>query len=283
MALLIPSTTSSHRSRPRVSVVTPTYNHARFIRDTLESVLCQEGHFDLEYWVIDGGSTDGTLEILKSYTGRLQWLSEPDRGQVEAINKGLRFCTGDIVGWLNSDDLLLPGALQRVVEVFATRPEVEWVHGRCRIINEHGQIVRRWVELYKHARAMRHSLESLLTENYVSQMTVFWRRSLLGEVGYLDPEFPLAFDYDLWLRFARRSAPAYIEQPQACFRWYESSKSGANFRAQFIEDAMVAARHGAGRRDLQRRKRLRNRLIVGMYTAMAVGRELGRSIRLKGV
>jgi len=268
-------------ARLRISVVTPSYNQARFLRRTIESVLAQEGEFELEYLVVDGGSSDGTLDILREYGARLRWTSEPDRGQVDAINKGLARCTGEIVGWLNSDDVLLPGALRRAAEVFVTRQDVEWIHGRCRIIDDKDRVIRRWVEWYKHYRARRRKFESLLVENYVNQMTVFWRRSLLEGVGYLDPQFPLAFDYDMWLRFARRSTPVYIEQPQACFRWYETSKSGANFEAQFAQNAQVAAKYMTDRGGLRRRKRIANYLVVRTYRALAVGRSLG--IRLRAV
>jgi len=264
--------------RLRFSIVTPSFNQARFIRRTIDSVLGQEGDFGLEYLVVDGGSTDGTAAILEGYGSRLQWISEPDRGQVDAINKGLERCIGGVVGWLNSDDVLLPGALRRAADAFAARPEVEWVHGRCRIIDEHDRVIRGWVEAYKHFRAKRHTFESLLIENYVNQMTVFWRRSLLEAVGTLDPQFPLAFDYELWLRFARRSPPVYIDQPQACFRWYEASKSGANFEAQFRENSLVAEKYAAGRRSLVWRNRLMGTAIAAVYRVMALVR-MARSRR----
>src|SRR6202000_3209426 len=107
--------------------------------------LSQSGDFELDYRVIDGASTDGTIEILKRYGDRIAWTSERDKGQVDAINKGLASATGDIVGWLNSDDVLLPGALSRVVAAFTDHPEREWVHGRCVIIDEDDRVVRRWV------------------------------------------------------------------------------------------------------------------------------------------
>jgi glycosyltransferase involved in cell wall biosynthesis len=261
-----------HTARVRFSIVTPSFNQARFIRRTIESVLGQEGEFDLEYLLVDGGSTDGTAGILEEYGPRLQWISEPDHGQVDAINKGLERTTGDLVGWLNSDDVLLPGALQRAAAVFAMRPEVEWVHGRCRIIDEHDQVIRGWVEAYKHFRAKRHTFETLLIENYVNQMTVFWRRSLLEAVGVLDPRFPLAFDYELWLRFARRGAPIYIDEPQACFRWYEASKSGSNFKAQLRENSLAAEKYAGGRRTLVWRNRLTGAAIAAVYRLMALAR-----------
>lgn len=165
--------------RLRFSIVTPSYNQAGFIARTIDSILGQQGDFDLDYRVVDGGSDDGTLEILRRYSDpRLTWISEPDRGQVDAINKGLRAARGDVVAWVNSDDVLLPGALERVARAFREHPAAEWLHGRCEIIDADDRVVRRWVSLYKHLRAQRHSFENLLTENYVSQMTAFWRRSV---------------------------------------------------------------------------------------------------------
>lgn len=261
--------------RLRFSIVTPTFNHARFIRKTIDSVLEQSGEFDLEYLVVDGGSTDGTQAILQDYKGRLEWSSEADHGQADAINKGLRRCSGDIVGWVNSDDTLLPGALERVAHAFCDHPGQEWVHGRCRIIDENDRPIRRPVELYKHLRSRHYSFGSLLAENFVSQMTVFWRRETMEAIGLLDPSLRFAFDYDLWLRLARRGDPVYIPTPQACFRWYESSKSGASYRQQFAEDTQVAERYAGSRWWPKARKRATNSAIVGVYTALAAVRRLG--------
>ncbi len=260
----------------RVSVVTPSFNHARFIQRTIDSVLSQAGDFELDFRVIDGRSTDGPLEILQSYGNRVQWISEPDRGQVDAINKGLRGADGDIVGWLNSDDVLLPGALARIVAAFEAHPETEWVHGRCKIIDEHDREVRRWVSAYKHFRARRHTLHNFLTENYVSQMTVFWRRDIQEQLGYLSDSFRYAFDYDLILRLAHRGDPIYIEEPTACFRWYETSKSGGGYVVQMTETADRAAEspHATWRtRALGRAKKV---AIIGAYRTLALARRATR-------
>ena len=256
----------------RISLVTPSYNQAQFIGRTIDSVLAQSGDFELDYRVIDGGSTDGTLDILRGYGDRLSWISEPDRGQVDAINKGLRSARGDIVGWLNSDDVLLPGALGRVAEAFSAHPEAEWVHGRCKIIDEHDTEVRRWVSAYKHYRSRHHSLENFLTENYVSQMTVFWRRAVQDEIGFLDPEIKYAFDYDLILRLAHRGAPVYIEDPVACFRWYSTSKSGGGFVVQMAETAEIAALSPASSFWTRTRARLKKVAIINIYRAITAFR-----------
>ena len=262
-------------SRLRISIVTPSFNHALFIERTVLSVLDQQGDFDLEYRVLDGGSTDGTLDILRRYEGRLTWSSAPDKGQVDAINKGLSAASGDIVGWVNSDDVLMPGALARVAAAFAAHPQAEWVHGRCEVIDVQDRPIRRWISLYKHFRARRHSFENLLTENYVSQMTTFWRRGVHDQVGYLDESLKLAFDYEFWLRLAKRGAPVYLEDRIACFRWYETSKSGANYKKQFEEDAQIAMRHvPAGNRSVLIRKRFKNAAILWIYGLMAKLRSL---------
>jgi len=263
-------------ARPRFSIVTPSFNHGRFIRRAVDSVLGQSGDFDLEYLVVDGGSTDETPAILQDYEGKLQWVSEADQGQADAINKGLQRCSGDIVGWLNSDDLLLPGALERIARTLRENPQAEWVHGRCGIIDENDRRIRHWIEIYKHLRSRCYSFGALLAENFISQMTVFWRRQVLGEIGYLDATLRFAFDYDLWLRLAQRSNPAYIQTPQACFRWYESSKSGASFQQQFEEDADVAQRYAGGRWWPMARKRAMNSAIVGTYSVMALARRFTR-------
>lgn len=256
----------------KISLVTPSYNQAQFIERTIDSVLEQRGDFELDYTVIDGGSTDGTVEILKRYGDKLTWVSERDRGQVDAINRGLRGATGDIVGWLNSDDVLLPGALDRVATAFRDHPEIEWLHGRCMIIDEHDREVRRWISAYKHYRSRHHSLASFLTENYVSQMTVFWRRDVHAEIGYLDPEIRYAFDYDLFLRLAQRSAPIYLEEPLACFRWYATSKSGGGFVVQMTETVEIASRSRAANNWTRVQALAKKSAIINIYRALGVAR-----------
>ncbi len=255
-------------SRLRFSIITPSYNQAAFIRRTIDSVLAQTGDFELDYRVIDGGSTDGTVDILRGYGARVAWVSERDAGQVDAINKGLRAADGDIVGWINSDDLLLPGALDRVAAAFTAHPDVEWVHGRCRIIDENDHTIRRWVSRYKHYRCRHHSFDNLLTENYVSQMTAFWRRRVHDEIGYLDPAFDLAFDYDLFLRLAERGAPIYLEDEIACFRMYQVSKSGAGFAAQLDQTTAIRSRFRKSTRWTRLRAEAKKLAIVNIYRAM---------------
>lgn len=262
-------------SYPRISIITPSYNQRQFIERTIQSVLSQKGEFELEYLIVDGGSTDGTLEVLQKYNELLCWKSEPDKGQTDAINKGLRQATGELVGWLNSDDLLAPGALSRVAEAFNRNPHLEWVHGRCDIVDVHDRVIRKWISAYKHWCCRHYSYSRLLTENFISQMTVFWRRHLLEETGYLNTNLKLAFDYDLWLRFAQRSDPFYISERLASFRWYEASKSGANFIQQFTEDYNIACHHAPGRPWLRWRKRAKMLRTVWVYKWLSLFRAQG--------
>lgn len=265
-------------TRIRISVITPSYNQADFLERTVRSVLDQQGDFDLEYIVIDGGSTDHSLEVLRrNEDPRMTWTSEPEIGdQIDTVNSGFRRASGDVVGWLNSDDVLAPGGLSRVAACFAGNPNLEWVHGRCDIIDENDRIIRRLISCYKHAKALQYSYDNLILDNFVSQMTAFWRRSLLDRVGYLEKEHPLSFDYDLWLRFAKRSAPVYISEPVAYYRWYQSSKSGRRYRKQLAENFVIALRHSPGRHWLHLNKLVRNTQILIAYEMMHLARTLRR-------
>ncbi len=253
---------------PRISIVTPSLNQAAFLPRTIESVLGQTGDFDLEYLVLDGGSTDGSVDVLRRYEGRLAYRVEKDRGQADAINKGLRAVTGDVVGWLNSDDLLYPGALARVAAAFAARPDAAWLHGGCEIIDEHDRPIRRWVTAYKDFRCRHYTRRALLVENFVSQMTVFWRRSALERVGLLDDSLRYSFDYEYWLRLSALGDPIYLPDRLAAFRWYTSSKSGANFERQFGEDLEAFRRHAPAGALLRLHKRLRTAQIVAAYRVL---------------
>jgi glycosyltransferase involved in cell wall biosynthesis len=252
-------------NRPLVSVVMPSLDQRPFVERTLTSILSQRGDFDLELVVQDGGSTDGTLEVLERHRGRISLVVERDAGQADAVNRALSRARGEIVGWVNSDDLLRPGAIQAAVEAFRAAPGALWLHGRCDIVDEQDRIIRRPVAAYKDFRARRHKLEALLVENYVSQMTVFWRRSLLDRVGLLDSSLRYTFDYDLWLRFARVAPPLWLDRTLAAFRWHVSSKSGSAFEAQFAEDWEVFVRHAPPGRWLRVRKRMRTAQILAVY------------------
>ncbi len=178
---------------PSISIVTPTLNQGRFIRATLESVLGQ-GYARLEYVVADGGSDDGTLDVLAEYRDRVDRIDlGPDGGQASAINGALADATGDVLGWLNSDDLLLPGALARVGAYFAEHPEVDLVYGHRLLIDERGDEIGRWA-------LPPHSSDALRWVDFVPQETAFWRRRLWDQLGGVSEELDVVFDWDFFRR-----------------------------------------------------------------------------------
>ena len=223
-----------------ISVVMPSYNQAEFIGRAIESVQSQQGEFTLEHIVVDGGSSDGTTDILARYGDAVRWVSEPDDGQADALNKGIAMATGDIVGWLNSDDLYEPGALAAVAEVFEAEPETQWLYGKVRIVDPEDREIRRWITRYKNRRMCRYGYAKLLAENWVSQMGVFWRRDAGAKVGAFRTDLHYCMDYNYWLRLGARWPGRFVDRYLGCFRWYPASKSGSGFREQFGEELAVA-------------------------------------------
>lgn len=264
--------------RPHFSIVTPSYQHGKFIRRTIESVLRQRVYADVEYCVVDGNSQDDTVGLLRSFGDAIRWTSEVDEGQVDAINKGLRRCTGEYIGWINSDDTYGCDALKVVAEAFERNPSALWVHGHSQLIDEADRPIRQWVSAYKRYSCSRYSRERLLTENFIHQPSVFWRRSVMERIGLLDPRSELAFDYDWFLRLAAEGNPVYIPQVYASLRWYEQSKSGSFYARQLREAMDIARSHDNGSllRDAIRQYRL-GRIRVA-YELMALGRRALRRV-----
>ena len=227
---------------PTISVITPTFNQAPFIERTIRSVLDQQ-YPALEYIVMDGGSTDGTLDILKRYEGRLQWISEKDKGQADAINKGIIRSRGDIVAYLNSDDVYDPEALRTVGRHFASHPDVLWVTGKCMIIDAQDHEIRRCITAYKNFLLRRYSYSLLLVTNPISQPSTFWRRRVIEECGLFDRDQHFVMDYDYWLRIGKRFAPAVLDAYLAQFRVYATSKTSSSFLRSFREELEVAKKH----------------------------------------
>ncbi len=256
------------------SIITPSFNQRAFLRQTADTVLSQTGDFELSWTVIDGGSTDGSVELLKSISDpRLRWTSEPDRGQADAVNKGLQLADGDLIGWLNSDDLYAPGALAAVAVAFAANPSAGWLVGQADIIDADGREIRSVVTRYKNRGLARYSRKSLLRENCISQPAVFWRRELGQRVGPLDITLHHAMDYDLWLRFAAIGDPIVLPKVLAHFRIHRQSKTGTQVRQRFAEDCAVAARHAGTDRMGLTLHRLNAEKIVWAYRLI---RLLGR-------
>ncbi|HZO59460.1 MAG TPA: glycosyltransferase family 2 protein [Solirubrobacterales bacterium] len=249
---------------PTITIVTPCLNGAATLPLALASVREQDYPGQVEHLVIDGGSTDGTLEILESAPG-VRYISEPDRGLSDAVNKGFRMAQGEVVGWLNADDVYLPGALERAGAAFAADPDALWATGTCLILDGDGQEIRHAVTAYKSFFMRRYSFRLHLVQNFVACPSTFVRRSAFDQVGLLDERFKYSMDYDLWLRLGRLRPPVVIDAPLAGFRMAEGSLSMSGFESQFAEHAQNAREHGAGHPVAVAANRVASALIVAIY------------------
>jgi glycosyltransferase involved in cell wall biosynthesis len=204
---------------PLVSIVTPSYNQSRYLEQTIQSVLDQDYHH-IEYIVIDGGSTDGSVEIIDRYVNRLAyWVSESDEGQTDAINKGFNRARGEIFAWINSDDLYQPGAIAEAVAYLTDHPEVGMVYGDANFIDEAGRVIGR----FPAAQTSYHRLRQGYV--HIPQQSAFFRARLWKMVGPLDPTFYFAMDYDLWVRIAALTPIRYHPVTWAAFRLHDDAKS----------------------------------------------------------
>jgi len=206
--------------KPLVSIITPSFNQARFLEETILSVFDQD-YERIEYIIIDGASTDGSLEVIKKYKSRLAyWVSEPDRGQTDAINKGFSHATGEILAWLNSDDVYNPGAVSQAVEYLLGHPQVGMVYGDLDFIDENDKVIGRFNAAQTDLARLRRGYV------HIPQPATFLRADLWKKVGPLDPSFYFAMDYDLWTRLAAVSEFKYIPgKPWAKFRLHFDGKT----------------------------------------------------------
>jgi len=206
---------------PKVSIVTPSYNQAQYLEMTIRSVLLQ-GYPNLEYWIIDGGSMDGSVEIIKKYEPWLSgWVSEKDEGQSDAINKGLLRSTGEILGWLNSDDCYLQGCLEATVKEFLKQPHAGMIYGNVEIIDENGRLLGffPWKP---------YSLEGQVAQRMtIPQPAAFWSREVMNKIGVLRKDLHYAMDYEYWIRVGRSFKIVGLKKPMAQFRQTTASKGGA--------------------------------------------------------
>ena len=253
-------------SLPSFTIVTPCLNGAATLEQALESVRSQDYPGHVEHVVVDGGSTDGTVELLQK--AGVRYISEPDRGLSDAVNKGIRMARGDVVGWLNADDVYLPGALAAAGRAFAERPEALWVTGPCLIVGADGEEIRSAVTRYKNLFLRRYSYRLHLVQNFVSCPSTFVRRAAFDRIGMLDERFKYSMDYDLWLRLGRLGAPVVVDEPLASFRMAEGSLSMTGFERQFAEHAQNAREHGAGHPVAVALNRVSSRLIVLVYRGL---------------
>lgn len=230
---------TSQRPLPLVSIVTPSFNQAAYLEETIQSVLAQD-YPRIEYIVIDGGSTDGSVGVIQKYQSSLTfWVSEQDKGQTDAINKGFNRAKGDILAWINSDDTYNPKAVGEAVLYLMENPDVAMVYADCDFIDEQGRVIGKF--------ASRQTDYKKLRQGYVHipQQTMFFRAKYWKEVGPLDPSFYFAMDYDLWVRIAARAPIKYLPgRTWAKFRIHTSSKTNVNDERGWKEMLRVHYRDG---------------------------------------
>jgi len=230
----VPAADSAAADGPRVFVVTPSLNQAPYLRATIDSVLAQD-YPHLDYFVADGGSTDGSLDILRGYGERLRWVSAPDGGQAAAVADAWASSDAEIVAWLNSDDLYLPRAVSRAVAHLEAHPGAGMVYGRAWFVDELGEKLREYP-------TRPFDAERLRTECFVCQPATFLRRRVFEHVGLPDRELRYCMDYDLWIRLSQRFEMSYLDELLACSRVHEETKSQRELSAMFGEIVRVTER-----------------------------------------
>lgn len=230
---------------PKISIITPTLNQSAFIEETIRSVIDQN-YPNLEYIIVDGGSTDGTLEIIKKYSKFLSYISEPDNSQSDAINKGIKLSTGEIMAYLNSDDVYLPNCLNKVGEYFLKNPESKIITGKCINIDGEGNKTRSFITRYKNILLKFENRYLLQITNFISQPATFWRKELSNSIGFFDTNLRYAMDYDYWLRISEFHKIYFYDEFLAKFRIYSKSISGSNSKMQFSEEYKVASKYSKG-------------------------------------
>lgn len=224
-----------------LSIITPSFNSGRFIEETIRSVVYQT-KADFEYIVVDGGSTDTTIDILKKYSGKIHWISEPDHGQADAINKGFGIARGDIFAWLNADDYYLPDVFQYISSSFEANPNLVMLYGEGQLVDENG----RFIEMYP---SEDFHLPNLAYRCFLCQPTVFFRRFLFEKAGGLDTAHHIALDLDLWIRIGKliEKNPGwqieFIRKPLACQRMHKKAKTLDQRTRGYEEIIDVVKRH----------------------------------------
>jgi len=212
-----------------VSIITPSFNQAAYLEQTIRSVLEQD-YLHIEYLVVDGASTDASVDIIRKYESKLAWwVSEKDAGQADAINKGFARATGDVIAWLNSDDYYLAGAVSAAVKIFEEHPEVVLVYGNMLAVDEHGKT-------FNTLNYKQLTLEDLLCFQIIGQPAVFMRRTALQSAGKLDPAYHFMLDHHLWIRVAQLGKILHVNQTWSAARYHAEAKNVAK-AAEFGRDA----------------------------------------------
>ena len=255
----------------RFSIITPNYNGALYLEKTIQSILGQRKDVDLEYIVVDGNSTDGSHDIIDRYGDAISHcVIGKDTGPANAINKGLQLASGDVIAWLNSDDLYFPRALARVQNAFKSSEAAVMCFGSCAIIDEQDREIRSGITSFKELFYPSSCYFTYQCINYLSQPSLFFRRNAVTQAGPLREDMVAAWDYEFILRLWHCGDAVQVSgEPLSAFRWHEGSISGQNFQVQF-EEEYLAAKADAGSFSLQTLLHFFVRWgIVGAYSAMA--------------
>ncbi len=226
---------------PKITIITPSFNQGMYLEHTIKSVVGQN-YPNLEYFILDGGSTDNSVKIIKKYARRypqiIKWRSHPDTGQIAALNEGLTRARGKIIAYLNSDDYYLDRSLFNAANHFLTHPKTHWAYGNCKVTS--GQL--QWSFIYKKLWPVDRIPQLLYLLNPINQPAVFLSKTLTEKVGKFNAKYHYAFDYDYWLRCCKFIAPTYMPQCLAVFRIHQSAKSTQGFSKQFDEELVILRR-----------------------------------------
>lgn len=235
----------------KISIITTNFNTDKYLEQTIKSILSQKGDFDLEYIITDGGSKDNSLDIIRKYDKEIRegkwgsniefkYVSEKDRGQSDGINKGLRMATGEVVAFLNADDLYTEGALEKVIKYFKENSECMWLTGYCPNINEEGKEIRKIITRFKAQKLNKFSINQLLVDNNISEPATFWRRSVIGQIGYFDESFHYSMDQEYWVRLAMKYSLHVIKEDLAMFRFVSGTKTASGGQKTLEESRKIA-------------------------------------------
>ena len=250
-------------SVPTITIVTPSLNKARYLGETIQSVISQQGPFRIEYFIMDGGSTDGSLDLIRTHADSvsdsrfechcasvsLHWVSQPDRGQTAAVNQGMRQASGNYVAFLNADDTYLPGAFSRVVEAFQRCPKADFIYGDGDVVDEEGRLQWEWLSRpYDHRLLSSYHFAWNAFPNYVMQQSTFWRRSVLDRIGYMDESMHFAMDLEYWLRAGSRGLVLeHIPVKLSSFRMMPGTKTLSSPTAFWDDQLEIFRRHHGAR------------------------------------
>jgi len=256
-------TTESKNSLPLVSIVTPSFNQAQFIEQAIQCVLSQD-YPNIEHIVVDGASTDETVAILRKYDDKIHWISEPDNGQSEALNKGFQLAEGDIIGWLNADDLYMPYTVSLAVDYLQKYPEVSLVHGAGQYIDENGRVIMS-------RRGGDFGLEKLIGINTIMSIATFFRREIFDSVGFLNEDLHYVMDWEYWIRIAMAGLKLkHIPDPVMALSREHSNAKTIQVKERFWQERFKVFETLFNSPDLPKDiKRLEKRAYSGVYASSA--------------